>query len=247
MRAPLPSIALTLTLAGCGGAPMMPGPSDVTYPATPIAWPAEVECGEKPAIAKEVMVPRTRSVVVAAGADPISDAEWVDYSPSLLRVKNSTRHLLFSDSCFWRSPGTPADCAGESCRTITEFDGHTWMDMSQIIGMSCVGGDDCDPQAVAPGDLAVVVTAKCHRITFTGEAFLLRGPGGEQAVMHATPDGQPTTDVPLPPGWTLTREALPEPLVLLPFGAGDDCYYNIIRDARGQSYHQFGYAGPTWP
>ncbi len=66
--------------------------------------------------------------------------------------------------------------------------------------------------------------------------------------MHAAADGEPaTTDVGLPEGWTLTRETLAEPLVVLPFGGEDGCYYNIIRDAKTQAYHQIAYGKSTYP
>jgi hypothetical protein len=35
--------------------------------------------------------------------------------------------------------------------------------------------------------------------------------------------------------------------VLLPFGGGDDCYYNVIRDNLVQSYHQIAYAADVYP
>jgi hypothetical protein len=38
-----------------------------------------------------------------------------------------------------------------------------------------------------------------------------------------------------------------EPLELLPFGGGDACYYNIVRDNRVQSYHQYRYAKEWYP
>ena len=82
---------------------------------------------------------------------------------------------------------------------------------------------------------------------FTGDVIFLSGPHGEKAIMHATADGVPHTDVALPAGWSLSRETLTTEFVLRPFGGGDACFYNIIRDARAQSYHQFQFAGPHYP
>jgi hypothetical protein len=65
--------------------------------------------------------------------------------------------------------------------------------------------------------------------------------------MHATNDGMPTTDVVLPTGWTLTTQTLASPLTVHPFGGGDRCFYNVIRDSKLQSYHQLSYAGATYP
>jgi hypothetical protein len=56
--------------------------------------------------------------------------------------------------------------------------------------MPAAGGGD--PAHVRPGQLASVVTQKCHQMVFEAHAFLSRGPGGKQAVMHATADGMPT-------------------------------------------------------
>ena len=98
---------------------------------------------------------------------------------------------------------------------------------------------------MAPCESGPVVSRDAAASKFAGVRE--RTGRGEAAIMHATANGTPTTDVPLPDGWTLTEETLPEPLVVRPFGGGDACYFNILRDAKVQSYHQFRYAGPSYP
>ncbi len=223
----------------------------VRYAAVPSPWPADRACinQERGAIvAKEFLMGRTKTVVVAGGANPIADSAWATFAPGLFNRKNSDRHTLFTRSCFARSPDAPADCLGDACRRVVEVGGHTWVELSKIEAADCVpAAGACDPANVRAGQLAIVVTRKCHELVFEGRVTLLRGPRGEEAVMHATADGVPTTDVPLPPGWQLRQETLAAPLVLHPFGGGDACYYNILRDANTQSYHQFRYAGSGYP
>jgi hypothetical protein len=185
---------------------------------------------------------------VAGGPNPISDDAWASFTPGLFNRKNSDRHTLFTRSCFARSPEAPADCIAEACRRIVENGGHTWVELSKIEAADCTPVDGgCDPARVRAGQLAIIVTRKCHELVFEGRVLLLRGPRGEEAVMHATANGVPTTDVTLPSGWQLHEETLSAPLVLHPFGGGDACYYNVLRDAKMQSYHQFRYAGPVYP
>ncbi len=223
----------------------------VSYPTTPIAWPDDPACinGETPGMAKEVVVGATRTVVVAGGDNPISDAAWEDFSPGLGNIKNANRNLTFEDSCFWRSPGSAASCAGDSCKRQVEIKGYTWVELSEIVAMDCIpaGTAHCGTEGVPEGALTITVTRKCHELVFEGDVWFLNGPSGERAVMHATEDAEPSGDVSLPDGWALERTTLTEPLVLHPFGAEGDCYYNILRDHRVQAYHQFAYAGASFP
>ncbi len=119
---------------------------------------------------------------------------------------------------------------------------------AKIDSADCVpSASQCEATGAKAGGLFVVVTEKCHELVFEGEVIFLQGPNGEKAVMHATSDGNPTTDVPLPAGWSLNRQTLAAPLTLHPFGGGDGCFYNVIRDSKLQSYHQFEYASPRYP
>ncbi len=239
-----------LMLSGCIDVPTAEE-AGISYPTQAIAWPEQVEClnSDTPGLAKEVLIGKTRTIVVAGGDDPISDADWEDFKPGLGNQKNSDRNLQFESSCFARSPYAPANCRGDACRSVVELKGHTWIELSAVEAIDCIPADakGCGIEGVPPGALMVTVTRKCHEIVFTGAAWFLVGPAGELAVMHATEAAEPTDEVTLPPGWRLEQRTLAEPLVVHPFGTGDDCYYNIIRDHRVQAYHQIGFAGPTYP
>jgi hypothetical protein len=56
-----------------------------------------------------------------------------------------------------------------------------------------------------------------------------------------------TRTVPFPDGWALAKVTLDEPLEVLPFGGGDDCYHNVLRDNFGQGYHQNVFAQENYP
>jgi hypothetical protein len=245
-----PLVALTiLVLAGCTTIPTS-ADAKVSYSTVGSPWPTVPTCLNNPVMsgtAKEVLNGSRREVVIAGGTNPISDEKWATYTPSLGNQKNSDRHLLFSQSCFSRSPGKPADCVGDACRDVIEMDGYTWIGLSKIEAADCVPSGGCDGTAAKPGGLLVIITRKCHELVFEGDVFMLQGPAGVSAVMHATADGNPTTDVVLPAGWTLTKQTLTTPLVVHPFGGGDACFYNVIRDSKLQSYHQLTYAGATYP
>lgn len=223
----------------------------VSYSTQTVQWDAEVECmeGGGSGEAMEILNTDTFIVALAAGDNPLPRSEWDAFDPGRGWNKNSTRVLQFTDSCFARSPYAASDCEGDSCLDIVDVQGYTWVELSQILSIDCLpSGDACNPQKLGKGELAFIVTRKCHRITFDGEVIILSGPGGERAVMHAAADGSPpTTDVNLPEGWSLKRETLTEPLVIHPFGGDGECYYNVIRDELTQSYHQFSYAKSTYP
>ena len=99
----------------------------VSYATVPSMWPDAATClnNKSPAVVKEVLDGSLRTVVIAGGPSPISDVDWEHYSPSLGNTKNSDRHVLFTSSCFVRSPGLPANCVGDACRHVVDLDGHT--------------------------------------------------------------------------------------------------------------------------
>ena len=240
-------VALTFS---CLSLPTAVG-AGVSYSTEVSPWPSAVSCLNSegtPTQAKEVLLGSRKTVVIAGGTNPISDADWARYTPSIGNQKNSDRHLLFGQSCFSRSPSRTVSCEGEACREIFELDGHTWVGLSKIEAADCVPGpSNCDGASAKPGGLLFVVTRKCHELTFENEAWFLTGPAGQRAIMHATANGMPTGDVSLPAGWSLKKEALTAPLRLRPFGGGDECFYNIIRDEKLQSYHQFEYGSARYP
>ena len=223
----------------------------ISYPTTSFLWSDDLNClnEDQPETAKELVVGSSKMVVVAGGERPVPDSEWSDFSPGFFNQKNSLRNLQFESSCLTRSPNRSADCFGEECASFVEIQAYTWLELSQIKAIDCIPtGTNCSPMSVQERELVVVVIKKCHRLTFVGTQYFLNGPSGERAILHATEgDREPNTNVTLPQGWSLTKEDLSEPLVLYPFGRGDDCYYNIIRDSQGQSYHQFEYEKDVYP
>ncbi len=200
-------------------------------------------------LAKELINIRENIVVVGGGTNPMPDAEWADYRPRLPWIKNINRNTLFSDSCFYRSPTAPVDCEGEACRIERDISGYSWVELSLVDAQDCVatGDAECTANGVDPGAVSITVTRKCHQIIFTDEIYELVDPAGNRYVMHAidadTPDVNPT----LPDGWTLARVALSEPLEILPFGGGDNCYHNVVRDHLGQGYHQYVFVDDQYP
>jgi hypothetical protein len=232
-------------LLGCASIPTS-RQAGVSFAHVVSSWPEGTPCLNKTVqhgIAKEVLLGRTMTVAIAAGSQAISDADWVNYSPSFFNRKNSDRHTLFARSCFSRSPSRPVSCVGDACAEYVMMDGHSWVALSKVEAADCLpDASACTDSGAKPGGLFVVTTRKCHELVFEGSVFMLHGPKGERAVMHATSDGHPTTDVVLPAGWSLQEETLTEPLVVHPFGGGDACFYAIIRDEKLQSYHQLSFA-----
>lgn len=202
-----------------------------------------------PGIAKEILDLETDVIYVAGGSNPMPDDVWSGYTFILPWIQNSTRHLLFTGSCFFRSPDAPADCVGSECMTIEEHFGYTWLKLNTVEGQTCYpDASGCSGDTVQPGYVSITTITKCHEITFTGTIYELDDGAGNRYVMHATGDGLPSVSAPvLPMGWSLTERSLDEPLVLLPRGGGDACYYNIIRDNTVQSFHQFAFAEEIYP
>jgi hypothetical protein len=226
--------------------------AQVHYSTQSSNWPLQEVCLNPPiqeGIAKEVLMAKKLTVVIAGGENPISDKKWESYKPSFPNIKNSDRHTLFTQSCFIRSPQAPADCVGESCKKIEHINHYSWIALSKIVAADCLpkSSKDCDPSKVKSGQLAFVVTEKCHRLVFNDRAIFLYGPNGEKAIMHATADGHPTTSVNLPNGWSLKEETLDKALVIFPFGGENKCFYNVIRDSLMQSYHQIKYGQDFYP
>lgn len=230
-----------------------PQPLTISYATVPTAKPAGAGCigdGASPGIAKEFFNLETNDIYVAGGDNAMPDDVWTGYSFRLPFVKNSTRNLLFDGSCFFRSPDLPADCAGDACFTIETLFDYSWLKLTTVVGDACYPDPaGCSGQTVQPGYVSISTIAKCHEISYNGPTIYELADGtGNRYVMHATATGTPDLDtVRLPTGWTLTAVEIDEPLVVLPFGGGDSCYYNIVRDHLVQSYHQIAYASATYP
>ncbi|MCP4140132.1 MAG: hypothetical protein GY755_07560 [Chloroflexi bacterium] len=206
------------------------------------------EAGEA-GLAKELINMGEGLVVVGAGDTIMPDDVWADYSPKLPWQKNTNRNTMFNDSCFYRSPSAPADCQGEECQMELEVDGYSWVELSIINAQDCLPSADagCAALSVEPGAIDIKVISKCHQIIYEDEIYELADPAGNRYVMHATDTGTPDLNAAIPDGWTLAKVTLDEPLEILPFGGGDACYHNVLRDNLNQGYHQYIFAEETYP
>lgn len=70
------------------------------------------------------------------------------------------------------------------------------------------------------GKLVLMIIKKCQMLRFENEIYQLTDNKGNYFVM---------------------------PLVILPFGKGEDYYFNIVGDHLGQGYHQYKYANEYHP
>lgn len=228
-------------------------PLEISYATAQTTMPTGALCAggsdESTGVAKEILNLETDFIYVAGGDNPMPDDVWASATFRLPILKNSTRNLLFDGSCFFRSPDAPPNCEGAACFRIEEIDGYTWLNLTHIAGQSCYpDSSGCSADVVNAGYVSISTIAKCHHIVYEGPViYELADGNGNYYVMHATATGTPDLNPALPAGWTLTERTLTEPLALLPFGGGDDCYYNVVRDNLLQSYHQFQYAGERYP
>lgn len=228
-------------------------PLEISYATIRTSMPDGAACAgggqESGGIAKEILNLETDYIYVAGGDNPMPDDVWASYRFTIPLLQNSTRNLLFDESCFFRSPDAPADCAGDACFNIEDIVGYTWLNLTEVVGQSCFpDASGCSGDTVNPGYVSVNTIAKCHRMVYNGPVIYELSDGqGNRYVMHATDDGVPDLTPALPEGWTLSERTITEPLELLPHGGGNACYYNIVRDNLVQSYHQFAYAEDTYP
>jgi hypothetical protein len=230
-----------------------PKPLTIRYATVQTLMPEGAACAgdsdESPGVAKEILNLETDYIFVGGGSNGMPDDVWANYTFRLPLFKNSTRNLMFNGSCFFRSPDAPADCEGSSCFTIETINDYTWLKLTQIIGQSCYPDPSgCSSDVVNPGFVSVNTIAKCHRIIYDGPVVYELSDGeGNLFVMHATATGTPDLTPQLPDGWTVTKREISAPLVVLPFGGGEACYYNIVRDNLVQSYHQYAYGQAEYP
>ncbi len=231
-----------------------PKPLEISYATVQTSMPAGAGCAggsdESSGVAKEILNLDSDYIYVAGGSNPMPDDVWADFSFRLPILKNSTRNLLFDGSCFFRSPDVPATCTGDDCFIIEDISGYSWLRLTAVVGQSCYpDASGCSGDVVNSGYVSVNTIAKCHRIVYDGPVIYELSDGqGNAYVMHATATGTPDLTGPqLPDGWTLRAVQLDEPLELLPFGGGDNCYYNVVRDNLVQSYHQYRYSAAQYP
>lgn len=198
--------------------------------------------------AKELINQTDKIVVISGGDKPIPLDKWTDFQPSSPWSKNIERNLLFSKTAFYRSPDTDVNCQGSACVKQREYKGYTWVDLAQPVAIDFIpAGSSTDILKPAKGILVVKTIKKCQSLMYKDSIYQLTDNRGNFYVMHATEESKPRLDVSLPKGWTLAVKKLTEPLILRPFGGGNDCYYNIVGDHLGQGYHQYIFAEKFYP
>lgn len=201
---------------------------------------------KKIGFAKELINQKEMIVVISGGANPIPLDNWDAFNPSFPYRKNIDRHLLFQQTAFYRSPNTDVNCKGVDCIRQREYKNYTWVELAKPICVDYVGGET-DMLKPEKGHLVIKTIQKCQTVMFADSIFQLTDNRGSYYVMHATETGKPDTTATLPSGWTLRKVVLKEPLIISPFGGGDECYYNIVGDNLGQGYHQYVFAGAIYP
>ena len=196
--------------------------------------------------AKELINQSEMMVVISGGRNPIPLNKWKEFKPSLPYKKNIDRHLLFQQTAFYRSPNTDVNCKEVDCIKEREYKNYTWVEIAKPICVDYVGGktDILKPEK---GHLVIKTIQKCQTVMFIDSIFQLTDNKGNFFVMHATETGEPDTTATLPIGWTLKKMMLKEPLIISPFGGGNECYYNIVGDNLGQGYHQYIFADKFYP
>lgn len=198
-------------------------------------------------LAKELINLENRTVILRMGEGSMPDEEWAAFEPDLPIAKNINRNVMFNQHCFYRSPGAAVDCEGETCRITEDFVGYEWIELSIIDSQDCFPAGETNCGRPEPGVVSATVTRKCHQVIWENEIYDLTDPAGNRYVMHATETGNPDLNVELPIGWTLERVTIDEPLIVNPVGGGDNCYHNVMRDNLGQGYHQYVFAGESYP
>lgn len=234
--------------------PTLPTIADagVRFATIPSDGPADGSCLVEDSggdVARELINMQRMLVVAGVGESAMPLDEWAGFEPDLPWLKNLNRNLMYDEDCFYRSPDAPASCSGADCGILQDVAGYTWTELSAVVARDCIASADagCEGAAPAPGALTLTVTRKCHRIVFDAEIYDLSDPSGNRYVMHANATGAPDLSAALPEGWTLERRDLDAPLVVMPFGGGENCYHNILRDDLGQGYHQYVFAGERFP
>jgi hypothetical protein len=210
--------------------------------------PATLQWGQI-GFAKELINLMEQIVVISGGSKPIPLTSWNDFSPTFPWQKNIDRNLLFNQTSFLRSPGADVNCNGANCIKERTYRGYTWVDIAKPICVTYLPGKT-NVLKPAKGYVVIKTIQKCQVVLFSGFAFQLTDNKGNFYVMHAYETGLPSetaTNSILPSGWTMKRINLSEPLIVQPFGGGNECFYNILGDSLGQGYHQYIYADKFYP
>ena len=201
---------------------------------------------KKIGFAKELFNQKEMVVVISGGSRAIPLEKWDEFKPSFPYTKNIDRFLLFKETAFYRSPYTNVQCQDAACIKQREYKNYTWVDIAKPICVDFIGGKT-DILKPAKEHLVIKTIQKCQTLKFTDRIFQLSDNQGNYYVMHATETGKPDTTVALPKGWSIKSVQLTEPLIISPFGGGNECFYNIIGDHLGQGYHQYIFAESVYP
>jgi len=201
---------------------------------------------EKVGLAKELVNLKKNLVVISGGENPVPKEAWADFKPILPWKKNIDRHILIDKTTFLRSPNVAYDCQDTACKTMLEYKGYSWIELASPLAVDFIPAKT-DMLKPEEGHLVVKIIKKCQIVFFEKEIYQLSDSIGNLYVMHATETGTPNLDVILPAGFNLKKIKLEEPLLVLPFGEKEDCFFNIVGDHLGQGYHQYQYAGAYYP
>ena len=200
----------------------------------------------KVGLAKELINIREKMVIISGGSNPLPLNQWEELKVRFPWQKNIDRHILINKTALVRSPVTKANCNQTECLIERDYKGYSWVELAQPLAVDFIPSKT-NMLKPEKGYLVVKIIKKCQILRFENEIYQLTDNKGNYYVMHATETGEPNLNVVLPKGWTLKKVILQEPLVILPFGKGEDCYFNIVGDHLGQGYHQYKYANAYYP
>lgn len=197
-------------------------------------------------LAKELINIKEKMVIISGGSNPLPLHQWEEFKVGFPWQKNIDRNLLIDKTALVRSPTANSNCNRTDCLIERGYKGYSWIELAQPLAVDFIPSKT-NLLKPAKGFLVVKIIKKCQILRFEHEIYQLTDHKGNYYVMHATETGAPNLDVVLPEGWTLQKVSLQEPLVILPFGKGEDCYFNIVGDHLGQGYHQYEYANEYYP
>jgi len=218
----------------------------IKYPTTPaFELPSNIEW-MKVGHANELINVKENLVVISGGDNEIPKELWEDFKPRLPWQKNINRNLLIDKTVFLRSPNAPSDCTGEDCLEYIDYKDYSWIELANPLAVDYIPSKT-DMLKPAEGHLVVKVIKKCQVVAFENEIYQMSDDKGNKYVMHATETDTPNWNVVLPRGFKLEKVKLDEPLIIVPFGDKEDCYFNIVGDHLGQGFHQFEYADKFYP
>ena len=208
-------------------------------------FPKNIEWREV-GLAKELININEKMVVISGGSNPMPIHQWKGLKVGFPWHKNINRYILINKTALIRSPNANSNCKLKDCLIERDYKGYSWIELAQPLSIDFI---PCKTDILKPeeGHLVVKIIKKCQMLRFEDEIYQLTDNEGNYYVMHATETGMPNLDVILPKGWTLKKVSLQEPLVILPFGKREDCYFNIVGDHLGQGYHQYKYANEYYP